>query len=496
MAATLQTSMVAPRRAGRAEVAAWVIVAALIGGVLSWLDKPASEYESGLLVFMLAGFWLALTGRAPVTWLAIACGIGPILAHYFSAQMARHSPPLVSLAAIFGGAVAGRFAGRRLELSPHPGSAEAADAAWFLRPFDVRTLLALALSALVALSLVPIWRTVTNPEWRPGLAEVRHWQVYTFIGWVLAARSVLGVRARVERWLTSVGRTTEGLTPLAALAHLVVVGLFTLAHVVVIASLVRVSPFVRPVEAHLAFANIPNLFSAYLPVDLLTYATILGLAYLADSERQARESKQRATALQADALASRLSAVRARLNPHFLYNALNAAVMLARAGRGAETSRVLEDITGLLRYVLDENVEKVPLARELEFVRRYVEIQQIRFGDLLRYSIDATPDAAAVQVPPLVLQPLVENAVEHGVAGGDEPCEIRVSAFVENDVLVMRVDDDGGSAGEAVGSDAAGAGIGLGHTRERLHALYGHAASITLEPAMTRGMRAEVRVPR
>jgi two-component system LytT family sensor kinase len=477
------------------ELAAWVIVAALTGIALSLVGAPSREYESGLLVFMLAGFWLALPGRAPVTWIAIACGIGPVLANYFSAPLARHNPPLPSLLAVFTGAFAGLLAGKRLELSPYSPSANADDVAWFVRPFDVRTLLALALSALVALSLVPVWRTVTTATWAPGLAEVRRWQVLTFLAWVLAAKSVIRIRTFVEKWLASFGGTTDGLTPLAALAHLVVVVLFSTVHAFVIVALVRVSPMVRPMVAESAFSAVPGIFFAYLPFDLLAYATIVGLAYLADSERQARESRQRAAVLQADALTSRLSAVRARLNPHFLYNALNAAVMLARSGRGAETSRVLEDITGLLRYVLNEDVEHVPLAREIEFVRRYIEIQQVRFGSQLRFSIDTSPETEGRDVPPLVLQPLVENAVEHGIAAGSDACEIRVTAFLDGDVLVMRVDDDGDGTNDDTNGDAAGAGIGLGHTRERLIAMYGDRASVSLTPLVPHGMRAEVRVP-
>jgi len=134
----------------------------------------------------------------------------------------------------------------------------------------------------------------------------------------------------------------------------------------------------------------------------------------------------------------------------------------------------------------------VPLARELEFVRRYVEIQQVRFGDMLHFAIEASPEAMTAQVPPLVLQPLVENAVEHGVAGGAAVCSIRVSAWIGNGSLVMRVDDDGDGARNDVHN---GSGIGLGHTRERLVALHGERATVTLAPLSPRGMRAEVRVP-
>jgi sensor histidine kinase YesM len=231
---------------------------------------------------------------------------------------------------------------------------------------------------------------------------------------------------------------------------------------------------------------------AYLPLDLLAYTAVLGLAYLSDTRRQAEDARRRAAALQAAVLSTRLEALRARLNPHFLYNALNAAVMLARAGRGRETSRVLEELTALLRYVLDETGDRVPLEREVAFVRRYLEIQQVRFGERLRWEVTVDERASSAAVPPLVLQPIVENAVEHAVAseGGGT---IAVTASLDGDALVLAVEDDGpGPDGARI--DASG-GIGLGATRERLAALYGGRASVTLRPRPPGGTLAEIRLP-
>src|SRR5438128_6788834 len=114
MAALLPYVLPPRRKISRVELVAWIAVAALTGLVLSLLDKPAREFESGLLVFMIAGFWLALPGRAPVTWLAIACGLGPLLGHYFSAQFAHDNTLLPAIIAVLGGAMVGRFAGRQL----------------------------------------------------------------------------------------------------------------------------------------------------------------------------------------------------------------------------------------------------------------------------------------------------------------------------------------------------------------------------------------------
>lgn len=487
-------------RGSRTELVAWGIAAFLVGGFLATLDMPAREYESGLLVFMLAGFWLALPGRAPSALLAIACGLGPLLAHYVTMQLRQpmRAPPAAAMLAVFAGALAGRLAGRRLDVHGDARLDAPLDtsAPWYARPMNVRTLLAVSLSALVAAGLVPVFRVVraaAKGALHIGLAEVRWWQVATFVGWVLVAPTLLRLRTRL-RPRARAAVPSDGLTPLEALAHFVVILCLTGAHAVLVAALTRYVVPTEPDVSRTVFAHLDAIAQAYLPFDALTYAAVLGLAYLADTERQVRDARQRAAALQAAALTARLAAVRARLNPHFLYNALNAAVMLARDGRGAETSHVLEDLTGLLRYVLNQHDDMVPLDAEVDFVQRYLEIQQVRFGARLRYTIDVDADVAHAPVPPLVLQPLVENAVEHGAAAVPEASTVQVSATRAGDTLVLAVVDDGPGVAADTGA-VSGTGVGLGHTRERLAGLFGAAASVTLTPLAPHGTRAEVRLP-
>lgn len=484
----------APRvRASRVEAVATAAVALAVGIAIGWLDFPAREYQSGLLVYLFAGFWLALAGRGRGVVAAVACGLAPPMALYLAKQGAHPAAIAAAFAATLIGAVAGRWAGRRMD----PGGVAAVDAsagdiAWYRRPLSARTLLALALSAIAAIGLQPLFATLRHDGIPVSVAMVRWWQAATFAGWVFIAPVVPRIGAAIRRR----GRhrdDTAGVTPPEALAHLAVLAAIALVHTAVLLAIGHAMGWMGPPPP--AGPTARAIAAAYAPLDLLAYAVVLGLAWLGDTRRHAEEARRRAAALQAAVLGSRLAALRARLNPHFLYNALNAAVVLARGGRGRETGTVLEELTGMLRYVLERDEASVPLADEVAFVRRYLGIQQVRFGERLRWSVEMDGEAPAARVPTLVLQPMVENAVEHAVASDEDASEVRVTARRDGGVLVLQVEDDGpGPPAEGLVGDEP-AGIGLGHTRERLHGLFGAAASVTLRPRQPRGAVAEIRLP-
>jgi len=175
--------------------------------------------------------------------------------------------------------------------------------------------------------------------------------------------------------------------------------------------------------------------------------------------------------------------LRAQLNPHFLFNALHSVnALIRRDPRKAE--QAVEQLADLLRYTLDEGNESlVPLDDEWAFTRGYLELQSIRFGDKLRYVSEFAEGVLSCLVPPFILQPLVENAVEHGISTRTEGGEVRIGAALKDGVLLLRVEDDGTSArtgqpGRDPGRDSAGGrvrghGSGLDVLRQRLDALYG-----------------------
>jgi two-component system, LytTR family, sensor kinase len=215
-----------------------------------------------------------------------------------------------------------------------------------------------------------------------------------------------------------------------------------------------------------------KLLTFYFLIDFLIYWAIVGVCYAIEYGRELRQRELAASQLQASLSQARLQALRAQLNPHFLFNTLNATTVLALKGEGEAVAHTLTLLSELLRLSLDSSLpQEIPLERELQFMDRYLEIQQVRFPD--RLSVDRQIDPAVLDalVPALLLQPLVENAVMHGVAAQRGHGEISIRAARANGRLVLRVHDSGPGfdTGDLV------EGIGLKNTRARLEQLYASA---------------------
>jgi two-component system LytT family sensor kinase len=244
----------------------------------------------------------------------------------------------------------------------------------------------------------------------------------------------------------------------------------------------------------------PRSFWAILadlyPLSLVLYLAVLVAAYALDNFQRYREQELRASALSAELAKAQLTALRAQLHPHFLFNALNAAVGLVRAREPEEGVRVLTHLSELLRHLLqDAASQEIPLQEELALLDRYLAIERARFGARLTTSIGDTDGLANVLVPSLVLQPLVENAVRHGVARREAPVHVQIEILAEADRLHLRVTDDG--PGLPAGWTLDGAtGVGLKNTRARLAALYGAEARLDVERASGGGVRADITIPR
>ncbi len=214
-----------------------------------------------------------------------------------------------------------------------------------------------------------------------------------------------------------------------------------------------------------------KLFTSYAALDLLVYAVLVGGVEALRLSREAEARTVHAAQLEASLGQARLEALRARLHPHFLFNAMNAFSTLALAGRGPEVAEGLARLAGLLRAALDDRLAgEIPLARELELADAYLDVERLRFADRLRVARDVESGALAARVPSLLLQPLLENALRHGLGPRPEGGQITLRARVEGEHLTLAVEDDG------FGFDAgAREGIGLGLVRERLQRSYGAA---------------------
>ena len=201
----------------------------------------------------------------------------------------------------------------------------------------------------------------------------------------------------------------------------------------------------------------------------------------------------RSQQLSAQLTAAHLSALKMQLQPHFLFNTLGAIMVLVQQGRTREAETMLGRLSDMLRLALEDvDTQEVPLRRELEFLRLYLSIEEVRFRDRLRVSITADRESEDALVPHMVLQPIVENAVRHGLGQSEDPVSVEVQARRSADHLVLVVSDDGPGISP---QRTAGQGIGLGNTRGRLNRLYGSAAKLTAESTNPHGARITITLP-
>ena len=235
-----------------------------------------------------------------------------------------------------------------------------------------------------------------------------------------------------------------------------------------------------------------RLFIAWVVSDGLLYWTVLSLGYAVDHYGRFRERELAASQLETQLVQADLRTLRMQLHPHFLFNALHTIAALVRTGDQKNAVRVTAGLGGLLRRMLDEaRDQEVPLHQELDFIRSYLEIEQLRFPDRLKVSIAAPADVQQAMVPQFILQPLVENAIRHGIAPHRSAGSIAISAEPAGNRLRLAVRDDG--AGLSGG--APNPGVGLTNTRARLNGLYGEHSLLELHDLRSGGLEAIVEFP-
>jgi two-component system, LytTR family, sensor kinase len=230
-----------------------------------------------------------------------------------------------------------------------------------------------------------------------------------------------------------------------------------------------------------------------LPFGVGVYFALVGIQHSFFYFAQARERETHAARLAAQLSEARLGALRMQLNPHFLFNSLNAITVLVRDRDTVAAARMLELLSDVLRQVLRTGeAHETALWQELEFLERYLAIEQVRFSDRLRARIEIDPAVARAAVPRFLLQPLVENALRHGIASRAGAGLVQVSASREGRQLVLTVRDDG--PGLSATPDAI-SGVGLSNTRARLEVMYGRGATLEVANAEGGGAISTVRLP-
>lgn len=273
-------------------------------------------------------------------------------------------------------------------------------------------------------------------------------------------------------------------------AFLATAAAFTVAYT----AAVHAFPF-RPGKGVTLPRELWNNLVSWSPVLLMAYASLVGIGHaLAYAERVRREQAEKA-ALKTQLVESQLGALRMQLQPHFLFNTLNGVAMLIRGGDPARAVEMIVLLGEVLRRLLRTSSElEAPLASELELLRKYLEIEQIRFGDRLRVAWHVDDDVTGALVPPLILQPVVENALRHGLWPCTEGGELAIAARRNGAELELEVTDHG--VGLAPGFDAdRSSGVGLANVRGRLSRMYGADAGLEVSAGDARGVRVRLRIP-
>jgi signal transduction histidine kinase len=236
---------------------------------------------------------------------------------------------------------------------------------------------------------------------------------------------------------------------------------------------------------------------------LLGYTVLFAVVMAAEYYDRFREGERAAAALSVQLAEARLSALRMQLNPHFLFNTLNTVAMHVRRSENTEAVRMLAGLSDILRHVLEDSPpQEVTLRQELAFIDRYLAIEKSRFGDRLKVTVTVEPDALDALVPNLVLQPLTENAIRHGIGRRAAAGRLDIRATRRGNALELVVQDDGPGPDEdsdtvtpATGIPLSSGGIGLRNTASRLQQLYGEAGTLSLESPAEGGAIARVTLP-
>ena len=243
------------------------------------------------------------------------------------------------------------------------------------------------------------------------------------------------------------------------------------------------------------YGRMPVRYAMELPFHLISYVVAGGVVALVVRGRAARARELQLARLEGELQRARLAQLQAQLRPHFLFNALNTvSSMMYEDVRRADA--VLQSLSDLLRRMVDQGEETtVELAEEVRLTSSYLQVMEARFGDRLKTSVNLPPGLGSRVVPPLLLQPIVENAIRHAMAEDGEPLEIRVSVGVHGGALRIDVEDNGPGLNGAGGGTGGGRGVGLSNTRERIAAQFGPEATLELENRRDGGLRVRIELP-
>ena len=243
--------------------------------------------------------------------------------------------------------------------------------------------------------------------------------------------------------------------------------------------------------------SLPNQYSfillAFAPVNVMFYWGIVIVDHAIDYYRRYQERQLRASQLEAQLVKTELQVLKMQLHPHFLFNTLNTISALIHESP-EEADEMISQLGDLLRMTLETGgVQEAPLAQELEFLKHYLAIEQTRFQDRLTITMSIETETLDAMVPSLIMQPLVENAIRHGIAVRPEARSIEIKTWRQHGKLCLRVTDDG--PGLNSGKLPLREGVGLTNTRQRLNSLYGTTHDFSLRNSPLGGLVVELIIP-
>ncbi|HEV7396428.1 MAG TPA: histidine kinase [Pyrinomonadaceae bacterium] len=327
-----------------------------------------------------------------------------------------------------------------------------------------------------------------NPNMHHSWWRIAFWQLLVWYLWGFLSPLILTLGRRFP---------LEGSAKLRGLlAHLIACVLFSALHV---AAATALRMIIRPFDVWSDVRSFPTQYQdelhAFFLFDVLVYWAIFGVGYAFDYRERYRERESQASELKAQLAQAQLESLKMQLHPHFLFNTLHTIAGLVRGNEKAQAVDMISGLSDLLRHALESaDEQEVTLKEEVNFINLYLDIQKVRFSDRLNVRMEIAPDTLEALVPNLILQPLVENAIRHGISLKNSSGLLVIKSYSENGHVHIMVSDDG----PGLPSDwhlEKSKGIGLANTDGRLKHLYGNKYRFELRNGDKSGTTATITIP-
>lgn len=350
--------------------------------------------------------------------------------------------------------------------------------------------MALRLWGLACALLIPLLGVAVLALWIGRQHTPQQFRIFEvvvlMIDWSIWAALVPLIVGLVWKIPLNSGRWIRGLS-----AHLVMGGLLAVGEMALFITVAKLAGAYSELTWVAAYWR---MFTLWYPYALLVYWIVAIAAHAVLESRRASEREVEASRLREQLTAAQLDALRMQLHPHFLCNTLNTVAVFLRDGHVSEAGEIVTGLGALLHIALDRmDEQEVTLRAELEFVEQYLEIERIRFSDRMHVTVRTDNEPLDALVPCMILQPVVENAIRHGISRDPRAGHVSIHAMRDNGRLDIRVQDDG--PGLRRDTAVSGHGVGLYNARMRLDRLYGDAAHLRIRDAEGGGAVVEISLP-